>query len=285
MPSLKVGSLFSGAGLCDLGLTWAGFHHQWFCEVEPVCRTILARHWPDVPVYGDIRTINGRELPAVDVLAGGFPCQDVSLGGVRAGIGEGTRSGLWIEFRRIISEARPRWVIIENVRGLLSCGMDVVLRGLAEIGYDAEWEVLPAAALGAPHHRERVFLVAYPDSGGGDASEPDVLSALPRILGEREQPWLLSDWLGLRFDRMRKSSALEAYPGPVIYRMDDGRSDRLDVPGRTVSRARVPSVTAAEARAWLPRLKALGNAITPQQAYAVAACILMAEGLPVPPLF
>lgn len=95
----------------------------------------------------------------MDVLCGGFPCQDVSSGGKRAGIKQGTRSGLWSEYARLISEIRPKYAIIENVRGLLSCGIEIVLQDLANIGYDAEWEVLPAAALGAPHRRERVFVV------------------------------------------------------------------------------------------------------------------------------
>ena len=159
---LKVGSLFSGAGLCDLGLQWAGFRHQWFCEIDPFCRAVLARHWPGIPIYEDVKKLKGDALPSVDVLCGGFPCQDVSSGGLRAGIREGTRSGLWREYARLIGEIHPKYVIIENVRGLLSLGIDLVLNNLAAIGYDAEWEILPAAALGAPHHRERVFIVAYP---------------------------------------------------------------------------------------------------------------------------
>lgn len=159
---LKVGSLFSGAGLCDLGLSWAGFRHQWFCEIDPFCRMVLARHWPDIPLYEDVNTLKGSELPPVDVLCGGFPCQDVSQGGKHAGIKKGTRSGLWLEYARLIGEIRPRYVIIENVRGLLARGIEIVLQDLAEIGYDAEWEVLSAAALGAPHRRERVFVVASP---------------------------------------------------------------------------------------------------------------------------
>lgn len=285
MSSLTVGSLFSGAGLCDLGLSWAGFHHQWFCEVDPVCRSILARHWPDVPVYGDIRTINGRELPAVDVLCGGFPCQDVSQGGKHAGIRKGTRSGLWFEYARLIGEIRPRYVIIENVRGLLSRGIEIVLQDLAAIGYDAEWEVLSAAALGAPHRRERVFVVAFPHGDGPDP-EHRLLSPLKRIMGEVDQPCGVLAWLGVRIVGQGREAVRKAYPGPVLYRMDDGSSGRLDgsrgaVPGQVRKLGRVDRATA---RQWAPRLKALGNGITPQQSYAVAACILQAEGLPVPPM-
>ena len=163
MRKLTVGSLFSGAGLCDLGLEWAGMKHRFFCEVDPFCRSVLRRHWPGIPIYEDVRELRGADLPPVDVLCGGFPCQDVSLAGKRKGIAKGTRSGLWHEYARLIEEIRPGYVIIENVPGLLAAGVEAVLQDLASVGYDAEWEVLPAAAVGAPHRRERVFLVAYPN--------------------------------------------------------------------------------------------------------------------------
>ena len=281
---LKVGSLFSGAGLCDLGLAWAGFEHQWFCEIDPFCRAVLARHWPDTLIYNDVSGLKGTYLPPVDVLCGGFPCQDVSSAGGRAGIKQGTRSGLWYEYARLIGEVRPRYVIIENVRGLLSRGIEIVLQDLAALGYDAEWDVLPAAALGAPHHRERVFIVAYPHGRLPDG-EHRLLSSLQGNLGYVNQSPQLFDWLGLRIDRARKASALEAYPGPVLYRVDDGRTERLDGTGRPQpgQAHKIGRVDTATARAWVPRLKALGNGITPRQSYAVAVCILQAEGLPVPP--
>lgn len=282
---LTVGSLFSGAGLCDLGLHWAGFRHQWFCEIDPFCRSILARHWPGISIFNDVAALKGSDLPPVDVLCGGFPCQDVSQGGKRAGIKKGTRSGLWYEYARLIKEIRPRYVIIENVRGLLSCGIEIVLQDLADIGYDAEWDVLPAAALGAPHHRGRVFVVAYPHSHRLDRVYR-FLHPLRRVLGDDGQYPRLFDWLGLRFDRTRRPTAVEAYRGPVIHRVDDGSAARMDsprgaVPGREHKLGRVDLATA---RQWVPRLKALANAITPQQAYSIAACILEAEGLPVPPM-
>lgn len=282
---LRCGSLFSGAGLCDLGLHWAGFKHQWFCEVDAHCRAVLARHWANVPCYGDITTLDGRALPPVDLLCGGFPCQDVSSGGKREGIKEGTRSGLWFEYRRIIDEMRPRWIIIENVRGLLSCGIEIVLHDLAANGYDAEWEVLPAAALGAPHHRERVFIVAYPHGQRADRGA-GIFDPLQGMLAKHQQFDGLYHWLGIHFDRARKESARYAYGGRVLHRVDDGRTQGMD--GSTGSAVDMPPgvgrISREKARAWMPRLKALGNGIVPHQAYAVAACILMAEGLPVPPL-
>ena len=137
---MQVGSLFSGVGLCDLGLEWAGMGHAFFCEVDPFCRSVLRRHWPGIPIYEDIRELRGADLPPVDVLCGGFPCQDVSLAaaGKRKGI-TGKRSGLWHEYARLIEEIRPGYVIVENVPGLLAAGVEAVLQDLAEIGYDAEW--------------------------------------------------------------------------------------------------------------------------------------------------
>ena len=276
MRDVTVGSLFSGAGLCDLGLEWAGMKHRFFCEVNPFCRSILRRHWPGIPIYEDVRELRGADLPPVDVLCGGFPCQDVSLAaaGKRKGI-TGKRSGLWHEYARLIEEIRPGYVIVENVPGLLAAGVEAVLQDMAAVGYDAEWEVLPAAAVGAPHRRERVFLVAYPHSDGRDP-EHWVLSSLGRDVGEGDQSWRVAPWLGVRIDRARRASIRETYGGCVLRRVDDGSPERMDEPEKVkpLPRELVP--------VWVRRLKALGNAITPQQAYAVAACIMRAEGLPVP---
>jgi DNA (cytosine-5)-methyltransferase 1 len=279
-----VGSLFSGAGLCDLGLTWAGFKHSWFCEIDPFCRAVLARHWPDTPIYNDVSLIKGADLPSVDVLCGGFPCQDVSGAGCRAGIKTGTRSGLWYDYARLIGEIKPKYAVIENVMGLLSLGIEAVLQDLAAVGYDAEWEVLPAAALGAPHHRERVFIVAYPD-GGDDDRERRLLSPLAGILGKSYEPVRMADWLGIRFDRTDRASAPTAYGGRVIYRVDDGRAEGMDVPVRAVALpARVGRVSKDQMLSCLPALKALSNGIVPHQSYTIGACILQAEGLPVQPM-
>jgi len=158
---MTFGSLFAGIGGIDLGLERAGMECKWQVEIDPFCSKVLAKHWPNVERYEDVRRVGSDTLGPVDLIAGGFPCQDVSTAGEGAGIKEGTRSGLWFEFHRIICELRPRYVFVENVPGLLSNGMGIVLGDLAEIGYDAEWEVLSAADVGAPHLRRRVFIVAY----------------------------------------------------------------------------------------------------------------------------
>ena len=159
---MTFGSLFAGIGGLDLGLERAGMECQWQVEIDPFCRKVLAKHWPDVRRYEDVRTVGADELKPVDLVAGGFPCQDVSIAGKQAGIKEGTRSGLWSEYYRVICELRPRFVLVENVPGLLVDGLGRVLGDLAEAGYDAEWQVLSAADMGANQMRKRVFIVAYP---------------------------------------------------------------------------------------------------------------------------
>jgi DNA (cytosine-5)-methyltransferase 1 len=166
---VKILDLFSGIGGFSLGLERAGMTTIAFCEIDPYCRRVLRKHWPDVPIYDDVRTLTAERLVrdgiAPDVICGGFPCQDVSLAGARKGL-DGERSGLWFEYARIIGEVRPHYVIVENTPGLLSLGMDVVLGDLAALGYDAEWHCIPASAVGADHGRDRVWIIAYSDLAG-----------------------------------------------------------------------------------------------------------------------
>ena len=163
---LKLLDLFSGIGGFSLGLErTGGFETVAFCEIDKFCQKVLRKHWPHVRQYTDVTKLTAAQLAAdgvtVDVICGGFPCQDISLAGRGAGMGEGTRSGLWSEYARLIGELRPRYVIVENVSALLSRGLDRVLGDLAEIGYDAEWHCIPASAVGAPHRRDRVWIVAH----------------------------------------------------------------------------------------------------------------------------
>ncbi|KKL45276.1 hypothetical protein LCGC14_2357280, partial [marine sediment metagenome] len=154
--------LFSGIGGFALAAQAVGWQTIGFCEIDPYCQRVLRRHWPDVPIYDDVRTLSGNAVGHVDIITGGFPCQDISWAGPGDGIG-GKRSGLWGEYGRIIGEIRPRLVVVENVAALLSRGMGVVCGDLARIGYDAEWSTVSACSVGAPHMRPRVFIVAYPN--------------------------------------------------------------------------------------------------------------------------
>lgn len=170
------GILFAGIGGFDLGFERAGFEIAWQVEIDPFCQKILAKNFPNAERFDDVRTFGAHNLRPVDVICGGFPCQDISNAGLRAGI-EGARSGLWSEYARIIRELQPSFALVENVAALLGRGMGRVLGDLAEIGYDAEWEVVSAADVGAPHLRERVWILAYPAMCGRDATlTPDRIS-------------------------------------------------------------------------------------------------------------
>jgi DNA (cytosine-5)-methyltransferase 1 len=155
---MTFGSLFSGIGGIDLGLERAGMECKWQVEIDPYCQKVLEKHWPHVKRYGDIKTV-GEELERVDLIAGGFPCQPVSRAGLR--LNQSDERWLWPEFFRIIRLVRPRFVFVENVPGLLDHGIADILGDLAQSGHDAEWESISAASVGAPHIRDRVWILAY----------------------------------------------------------------------------------------------------------------------------
>ena len=179
---LRVLDLFSGIGGFSLGLERArlegakydGFETVAFCEIEEFPRRVLAKHWPNVPCYRDVRELTAERLAAdgiggIDIITGGFPCQDVSCAGKQAGIVAGTRSGLWSEIVRLAGQIRPRFLLVENVANLLAGPSEQpggwfgrILGDLAGSGYDAEWANIPAAFVGAPHRRERIWIVAHP---------------------------------------------------------------------------------------------------------------------------
>jgi DNA (cytosine-5)-methyltransferase 1 len=159
---LTVGSLFSGIGGLDLGLERAGMTVKWQSEIDPYACRVLKKHWPDVPNLGNIKEINWKEVEKVDVICGGYPCQPFSTAGKRNG--EEDPRHLWPWVREAISELRPKYAILENVRGHLSLGGLSVIGELASIGYDAEWRVISAASVGANHKRDRIVIVAYPNS-------------------------------------------------------------------------------------------------------------------------
>jgi len=164
---LTVGSLFSGIGGLELGLEWAGLGPvAWQVEQDEYCRRVLKKHWPNADrSVRDVRIAGRGNLQPVDLICGGFPCQDISYAGKGAGLA-GERSGLWYEYARIVGELRPRFVVVENVAALLTRGVGDVLGTLAGLGYDAIWTTVRASDVGAPHRRERLFVVAYPRRSG-----------------------------------------------------------------------------------------------------------------------
>jgi len=218
---MRIGSLFSGAGGLDMAVEEVfGGDIVWHCEIDKAAAKVLAHRYPDVPNLGDITAVDWDHVAAVDILCGGFPCQDVSAAGKRAGIKDGTRSGLWAIFADAIDHLRPTIVVIENVRGLLSAeahrdvepdkgtvgdgagrpvlrAAGAVLGDLADLGYDAQWTTLAAGDIGAPHRRERVFIVAHASSAaigepaGGSPSEEAGTQSSHRssdLGGERTHP-------------------------------------------------------------------------------------------------
>jgi len=184
---MKIGSLFSGCGCLDMAVEKVtGGTVEWFCEYDDAPSKILSHHWPNTPNFKDVTKVNWHEIPPVDILTGGSPCQDLSTAGRRAGMTEGTRSNLWVNMREAIEILHPKLVVWENVKGARSAkaasesdmeqserlldggssghlrALGRVLGDLAEIGYDTEWTSLRASDVGAPQHRERVFLIATP---------------------------------------------------------------------------------------------------------------------------
>jgi len=261
---LRVLDLFSGIGGFSLGLErTGGFETVAFCEIEPFPCRVLAKHWPEVPCYHDVRTLTADILARdgiaqVDVITGGFPCQDLSVAGKQRGMGKGTRSGLWSEIVRLIGELRPRYVIVENVAALLAGPSEKrggwfgrVLGDLAECGYDAEWENIPAAAVGLTHLRERAWFLAYPQQI------------------KRVRPFFAGD------------NAAKAAWGNAAVRMQNGLRPKVG--------AAVPSVFGAWVDQpnhngvadglsdWPHRLAACGNAVVPQIPELIGRAILAVE--------
>ena len=170
---LNLLDLFSGIGGFSLSAKWAlgdNVRTIGFCEIDEFCQIVLRKQFKNVPIYDDVRNLNPRKInyKQVDIITGGFPCQDISMAGKGKGI-EGERSGLWKEMFRIIRQCEPRWAIIENVSALTHRGLTVVLNDLAQAGYDAEWQCIQAKQVGAPHKRERIWIVAYPNSRNVEA--------------------------------------------------------------------------------------------------------------------
>ena len=166
--SMKVLGLFSGIGGFELGLQKAGFSIAALCEFEPYCRKVLEKNFPETRLFTDIRALHITE-GEYDLLCGGFPCQDISIGGKNKGLEKGEKSSLWFEYKRLIAEGKPKYAIIENVSALRSRGLETILQDLAEIGYDATWTMLDSKYCGSPQRRRRVYIVAVRDGIPTDA--------------------------------------------------------------------------------------------------------------------
>lgn len=280
--ALKIGSLFSGIGGLELGLERAGVGSTvWQCEIDPYARAVLAKHWPDAIRFDDITKMH--DVPPVDLICGGFPCQDISNAGKRVGI-DGARSGLFFELMRVVRLVRPRFVVLENVAALLGRGMGDVLGELSESGYDAEWDCVPASAVGAPHRRDRVFLIGYAN-GNGEPALPvdaemavvsgDVADADQGGQSRRREPdagWSESD--GIECDRPPLADARRQGLEGRNVRGDAGSSGPAEVAGGwTVGGQWLPEPPVGRVAHGIPsrvdRLKCLGNAVVPAVAEVV----------------
>jgi len=289
---LTFGSLFSGIGGIDLGLERAGMTCVWQSEIEPYACRVLKKHWPAIPNLGDIREINWTTVPRTDVVAGGYPCQPFSLAGRRAGADDPRH--LWPMFADCIRVVRPRYAILENVSGHLTLGFGDVQADLATLGYDTEWDCIPAAAVGAPHLRDRVFIIA---------TRRDAMDT-----NSQSKP------------RLTEHGSASAWPSPMAY-TDGSRCQTFDATKRTEERAgdagrsnqnarfvantgcvtaqiptpgRQSAIAQSQWRAWwqvepgvgrvangipnrMDRLRGLGNAVVPQVAEHIGRIIMSME--------
>ena len=278
MDEITFGSLFAGIGGFDLGFERAGMVCKWQVEIDDYATRVLTKHWPHVHRERDIRQCGPHNLQRVDVICGGFPCQDISYAGHGAGL-DGERSGLFFEAIRVVRQLKPRIVVLENVAALLTRGLDRVVGTLAEIGYDSEWHCIPACYVGAPHIRDRVFVVAYSNANGfgfsgrakSDKRETqrkrqtsrrsdtqrlcsNVANAscegIKRIIGQRETQ------SGGNSARARERETNWSEAEPAVGRVADGVPARVD------------------------RLRGLGNAVVPQVAEYIGEHVVRALQTP-----
>ena len=240
---LTVGSLFSGIGGFDLGLERAGMQVKWQVEIDPYCLKVLEKHWPHVRRYTDIKTVDWSTIEPVDLVCGGFPCQPVSVAGKRKGTAD--ERWLWPEFVRCLGILRPRYILIENVPGLLTANDGLafaeVLRDVAACRYDAEWSSACAGAFGLPHVRERVWIFAYSAS-----KRWDIFTSQSRSSSFDQSKLLQAHKSsGYRWQRKNGGHSVESVGWsiePAIRGSHDGIPDELDK----------------------ARVHAIGNSIVPQ---------------------
>ncbi len=268
----KVLDLFSGIGGFSLGLERAGMETVAFCEIDPFCRKVLRKHWPDVPIYEDIRELTKETLDGItaDVICGGYPCQPFSSAGKRAG--EADDRHLWPEMYRVIEAVRPRWIIAENVAGHITLGLDDVLSDLEAAHYTWWTFVIPACAVDAQHRRDRVWIVAHPEdmqrNGGREHREPRKRQvpesgkpSCPQLVADASQPRLQgraqtghpgSQWTrsNQQPERCRDSARSAWLPEPSVGRVANGIPRRVD------------------------RLRSLGNAVVPQVVEVIGRAIM-----------
>ncbi len=263
---LRVLDLFSGIGGFSLGLErTGGFETVAFCEIDPYCRKVLAKHWPGVPIHEDVRTLEGNAVGYVDIITGGYPCQPFSVAGQRGG--EADDRHLWPEMRRLVAAIRPTWVCGENVAGHIDMGLDQVLSDLESEGYTCQPLVIPACGVDAPHRRERLWILAHN----------------ARVFPGRQDQ---------RPQRERVRTGGQSIDVANTQDANGRRTDGQEYTGRRHSEAGRRGFPGCRLQHWLPepdvgrvahgvpkrvdRLRALGNAVVPQVPEIIGRAILEA---------
>ena len=264
--------LFSGIGGFALAAGWAGFETIGFCDNEPYAQAVLKKHWPNVPIHGDIKTLDGTAYRGISILTGGFPCQPFSNAGKRRGKDDDRY--LWPQMLRVIQEARPAWIVGENVAGIIGLALDQVCSDLEACGYEVEPIIIPACGVDAPHRRNRVWIIArnLADTNGGQFSECEPERKSLQMSGESgERVCDVADTLcyggeGLRQQVGDPRKNVEGRQDTEIYGIPsfardpaNEQSDSQSFVGRVADG--IPNRT--------HRLKGLGNAIVPQVAYQI----------------
>ena len=281
---MKFGSLFSGIGGIDLGLERAGMECAWQVEIDLYCQKILAKHWPDVKRLEDVRECGAHNLEAVDLICGGFPCQPHSLAGKRGG--EGDDRNLWPEYRRIVAELRPRWVLGENVPGIRTTMLDTVLSDLEGFGYSTITLDIPAVAFDAPHRRHRYFIVAYT----GQQPKRAAFDRQGDQAGSRDEGWQGDAQIVRTGQGIGSANGSEAVAYSNIEGLQDGEQARGDNGKVQAARAELercrgswwaiePDVgrVAYGVPSRMDRIRTLGNAVVPQVAEWIGRRILAAD--------
>jgi DNA-cytosine methyltransferase len=301
MQKLKVLDLFSGIGNFSRGLEVSGFFETVaFVEIDKDCHTVLQKHWPQVPILEDVSkitfndykgkftpVIGGSVVGDIDVICGGFPCQDISVAGKKKGITNETRSGLWFQYKRLIKEIKPRYVFIENVANLLNNGFAAVLKDLHELGYDAEWGIISARSIGANHLRKRIWIVAYPNSerqwriqsgrSSGKSGEETIWTGRASQIGTTSNPNNFRFWRSFTSEEEKFQWWTEATFSlrtvfrqiteiePTVCRSNDGTSPRPHTDRRrNLLKKEIRKSETRIEQLRKQRIKQLGNSLVPQ---------------------
>jgi DNA (cytosine-5)-methyltransferase 1 len=291
---LRFASFFAGIGGFDLGFQRAGMKPVFHCEIDTHCQQVLRRHWPEVPLHGDITTLKSKEIPRAEVWAGGWPCQDLSHANTdRKGL-KGKRSGLFYDFVELASEARPKWLVMENVVGLLSAeggtALETVTDELEEAGYLGGWFACNTLDAGLPHHRERVFIVAsyrcesayqflsncssdFRDSAAGGARGANARSDFSERAGEHA-PLLVQRRGGFGYTKAKDfSPTIRAQTGGH----QGGHSDRPILCSQELNLGRVREVDGLSRRLDGRRGRLIGNSVAPPIAEWIGKQIVKVE--------